>query len=241
MTDVFNSGNDNGQNSETDTNSENLFDKMVGDGKQYSSASELAKGKQEADSFIDQLKEENKQLREDLGKRLTSEEILNQIKNSSNGDPSATTEGLTKEQIEELVKGTITSVNNDNVDKNNLAQANQMVVDKYGEKATEYVANRAKELGLTVKELEDTAKRSPAAFSKLIGLDKDPTNNSNSVTGGGSINTQALNSHNNTGIKVGSYKYYEQLRKDNPRKYFSPEIQNEMFRNRKEHGEEFYS
>ena len=40
-----------------------ILDALVGEGKKYANLEELAKGKAEADSFIDKLKDENSDLR----------------------------------------------------------------------------------------------------------------------------------------------------------------------------------
>ena len=47
---------------------------LVGEGKRYATVEALAKGRLDADAFIEQLKRENAGLREDLSTRLTAEE-----------------------------------------------------------------------------------------------------------------------------------------------------------------------
>ena len=52
---------------------------LVGEGKKFATVEDLAKGKQESDRFIEQLQGELSGLREDLGKRMTSEQVLEEI------------------------------------------------------------------------------------------------------------------------------------------------------------------
>src|SRR5690349_8192148 len=56
------------------------FAELVGEGKKYADAAALAKAKKEADSFIEQIKRENAELRDRVASQATVDEIMTQIK-----------------------------------------------------------------------------------------------------------------------------------------------------------------
>ena len=222
-----------GQQTNTDP-----FADLVGDGKRYKSPQELAKGKQEADAFIEQLKQEAAELRSELEKRLAAEEILAQIKATANTSSDPTTNQIDIEKLQELVQGTVHQLDTAKQAQSNLESVTKQIVEQYGDKAGEFLAKKSAELGLSVDDLKATAERSPVAFRNLVGLNKEPTQSTNMTHG--TVNTEAL-SDNSVGTKVGTWEYYENLRKTNPRLYFSPKIQNEIFDNRKKLGDNFYA
>tara|TARA_R110000823_G_scaffold67662_2_gene157597 strand:+ start:2980 stop:3723 length:744 start_codon:yes stop_codon:yes gene_type:complete len=221
-----------------------VLETLVGEGKKFSNNEDLAKGKAESDSFIEQLQTELQGLRGELDKRMTSEDVLAKIREENAKSSAAegnTTPSLGKDDVAELVKQTLESTRTEETMNLNLGKVDQELLNKFGEKAGEWLASKSQELGVSVDFLADVAKTSPSAFFNTVGLNTE-TNTNASVTQS-SVNTESL-AHNNqaTAIKAGTKRSYDELRKSDPRKYWSPEVQNDLFKSRQELGAEaFYA
>ena len=221
-----------------------LFDQMVGDGKKFQDANALAKAKQDSDQFINHLQGELAELREELNKTDNAEKNLDTLRQEisalkerleqKSSEPSQNTTGaLTAEEIKEVVKSTITEKERNNTRDKNISDANSLVEQHYGslDKAREAVATRAQELGMTVKDLEDVASKSPSAFAKMV-VDT-PTGDSTSAPIKGDINTNTQNFGQNKGPEFGTKAYWSAMRKEKGRKwYFLPETQNAVMKSK---------
>jgi|TARA_R110002012_G_C11664243_1_gene612513 hypothetical protein len=223
-----------------------VFNTLVGDERKFKTAEDLAKGKLEADNFIDQLKSELSGLREELDKRLTSEEVLAKIqeesRNSVQQEKENTTPSLSEDKVEELVKKTLESTRSEETKQENLKAVDNKLVGMFGDKAGNWLVNKSQELGVNPGFLEDVAKTSPSAFFNTVGLTESDIQKKSSVTTS-SINTESLENVTQTQMaQVGTKKYYDAIRKENPRKYWTPEIQNQILASREELGsEKFYA
>lgn len=222
------------------------FEALVGEGKKFATSEDLAKGKQESDTFITQLQSELQGLREDLDKRMTSEEVLTQIRNeaatSSATAGENTTPQLGKDDIAELVKQTLESTRTEETKDRNLMAVDQKLAEVYGDKRADWLNGEAQKLGVSVDFLADVAKASPDAFFNTVGLSSTNTNTTANVTTG-TVNTETIADVNQaSGIKPNTMKYFDAIKAENPRKYWTPAIQNALFAAREEMGAEaFYA
>ena len=234
-------GNKPNTNTDTQTqvqNSDQVFTQTVGEGKQYATQEDLAKGKKEADAFIEQLKVENAQLREDIGKRPTLDDVQDIMK-LQNESQNNTSSELNEEALNTIVDSRLQNRQTLATEHTNITQSSDKMVELYGDKASEQVAKKAGELGVSVQYLQDQAAKSPAMFYSIMGVDNTAPNNvvGNQTAQGN--NTEQFNTTQH-GTKEGTWSYYETLRKENPKKYFSPKVQNEMFQMRKSKDADFY-
>ena len=221
-----------------------LYETLVGEGKKFKSPEDLAKAKLESDRFIEQLKEEPKQLREDL-ERLAQEnqllkEIAKQVKdNGSTAQPEQNTTASVSPQIdlEARIRETLKKTAEEAKREENINRVSDTMLQTYGtqEKAAEVLRQKAVELGVGVEFLQDVAARSPKAFFQTVGVNEAPR--SQQTSAGSTVNTAAMGS---AGIKANTYQWYQQLRKDNPTLYHSPKIQTQMMNDALAKGEAFY-
>lgn len=152
--------------------------------------------------FIETLKKENFDYREKL-RNLENldtkvDELLNMDRTSQDDTNGKTgqinvndlkSQGfLTKEDLEkekELVQKT-----------NNFKEVQKSLIDTYGEdKYLDVLTNRAKELGLSMEEVDRMAQTSPKAALRLFGADKKNTTGTATTS---SINTQAFDKQSTT-------------------------------------------
>ena len=235
-------GNNQTTNQDTGTNVQNAdqtFNQSVGEGKQYATQEDLAKGKLEADQFIEQLKTENKELREDISKRPTLDDVRDIMKLQDESQ-NATSSELDEEALNKIVDSRFENIQLKKTASGNIKESSDKMVSLYGAKANEQVAKKAEELGVTVEYLQDQAARSPAMFYSIMGVSEDAS--TQTVAGNQTAQGQNTEQFNKTqhGTKEGTWGYYEELRKEDPKKYFSPKVQNEMFQMRKEKSADFY-
>lgn len=217
-------------------------------GEQWSDPEVIAKGKLEADQYIEQLKRENEELKEKATKASTVDELLSEMRkkatdpatvNPSSEDNSGADESQTKTQVSEdqlqsLVESALTKREKENTTKQNVQQVEEHLAANYGEEAKSIVSKKAGELGLTSKRLGEIAAESPSAFFALIG---EKTPDVKPMTQGSirteSVNMQSRGERNST--------YYSKLRKEEPRKFNSPQVQEQMLRDRIKLGDKFYN
>lgn len=191
------------QNTNTDPSQANVDDSplnsLVGDGRKFKDANDLAKGKLESDKFIGTLSSENKELREllaaaaakneELKRKADFIEGLTSTNQSSSGDGNQSTttqqtaatpakQGLTEADVFRLVE--TAGVQQKQAD--NLRAVNAALVKEFGATAKDVVAQRAAALGLPVEHFMDTATKSPEAFYALVGFQPNTGSRNSSLT-----------------------------------------------------------
>lgn len=234
---------------------ENYLERMVGEGKKFKDAEALARGKFESDNHIQNLERQLSELRQDLSKDEKVNELLELVRSQSNqgtaetpnrgdesgkeGDgtnPNETSSGLTEEQLRALIESTVSERESTTKRQDNLSQVDEVLEKQYGSKASEFVRNKSKELGMSIKELEDMAARNPTAFFRLTDVKAEPRSQSTVVGGGRSSETEAGKS----GGQRKNFNYYQEMRRNNRKLYYSPSTQHEMHREAEAQGESFY-
>lgn len=144
---------------------------LVGDGKKYSSVEDALKSVPHAQKHIQTLESELAAAREELAKRRTTEELLDEIK--SGIQPQVTPAGaeFDQDKLLQLVSQTIEQKEKQKSAKTNAESVASKFTEKFGSKAEEVYNTVAKESGLTVQQLNSLAATSPKTVLKLAGLE----------------------------------------------------------------------
>lgn len=162
---------------------------FVGEGKKYKSAEDALKSVPHAQQHISTLEAELAQMKEELTKRRTAEELLDEIKSGIQPQQQTESVGIDQDRLMQMVNQTLEQKEKQTLAQKNASQVASKFTENFGSEA-ENVYNRiAKEAGLTVAQLNNLAATSPSAVLKLSGLDSKPTTVSKPT---GSVNTQAL-------------------------------------------------
>lgn len=219
MADVFETADQGGeQESEAGTLAE-----LVGEDKKFKTVEDLAKGKLEADAFIEKLKEENAMALDELKKYQGEQdnsakvaELLETVKSMSQQQDSEGTNQFSDEALSEKIREIMQGVSAEQTAKLNREKGNELVLAKVGgdvEAAKLFVAERAKELGLKPSALAELSEISPAAFAKLI--DAKSAGSSGTVNLQHS-NTRAMEAHADVESIDGHHTkaYYDRMRKE---------------------------
>jgi hypothetical protein len=243
MTDLFNDDDD---NSGIDPNKD-YFSELVGDGKKYKDNVAAGRALVEKDAFIERLKAEAHGLRQDLNTRLKLEEVVDRISSASksptseqpprepdNGQPASQ---LSPEDVQKLVTDTLTDSEKGAQARRNLAHVEEKLQEAFGPTFRRTVKAQAAKLGVGETFLQNLAAEQPAAFLKLMEV--GPSESSSfTPPPPPSVNSAALGYKPSQGTKRKSY--YDGIKKQDPRRYWSPSVQNEMHNEALKQGETFF-
>lgn len=214
---------------------------LVGEGKKFRTLDDLVKKIHNADAFIEQLKDEGKNLRDELAKRTNAADNLEELRREiaalktapkQPDEPSPNTTGeLTAEKLEAVVASVITKQEQSRTARENLAASNQKMAEHFGgvDKAKEVFNQKASELGMSPSELKAIASKSPTAFFQMVGIAGKPApkgpNMQSSVT-----NTAAMPANSGQPQK-GTREYYNSIRRERGNAAFFADVklQQEIF------------
>lgn len=239
MSDIFNGETTNPPASTQTTGS---VEELVGEGKKFATVEDLAKGKAEADIFIEQLKKEQAELRSDLDQRLSAQDLLEEIRKEREAQLSAsnspaqenTTPSLGTDDIANLVKNTVKQLGVQETAEQNILAVDTKMKELFGDKAQEVMIQKAKENEVSVDFLKDAAAKSPKAFFNVLGLaNQKPATPSMTQ---GTVDMSGTEPRSNAG---NSWQDYEIMRRENPKLYWKPETQIRLLKSKQEQGESF--
>lgn len=246
---VFNG--ENNQNPSTpeakaDESNQSYVERLVKEkGDQWSDPEVIAKGKYEADNYIQELKAKNEELAAQAEKAAKLEELIAKIEakateptsvtpqsEDSGADGSNTKTPVSEDELQSLVEKALTKREAESTVKQNLDQVNSQLEQLYGTEAEATVQKKAQELGMSKQRLQEIAAESPTAFFNLMG---DKPKDFKPMTSGSvrteSVSMQTPSKRNNA--------YWQEMRKTNPRE-FNRRI-DEMVQDRVRLGEAFYN
>jgi hypothetical protein len=223
-----------------------LLGELVGEGKKFKTVDDLAKGKLEADSFIERLQTENKALREAMVSDDTPDVVLakiNELLVSKGSDKNTTTaqvnqtkpqESLSKEEVLEL----LTKREMDQRRTNNVNRFNAQVNKAFGDKTGEVLATRLGELEMDPELFSAMVEKNPEAALRVLGLKESGMS---SGVFDSSVNTEAFFGPSGKGSgEKQNFAYFNKLRRELRERYYEPEIQKQVFEARKKLGEDFW-
>lgn len=147
---------------------------FVGEGKKYASVEDALKSVPHAQNHIQKLEAELQQLREEVTKRKTTEELLAELKS---GVPHEEKPSAVEIPQDKLI-GTVEQIISQREAAKKAEQNVDFVISKmtasFGEKAKEKFITVAQESGLTIQQLNKLSETSPMAVLKLAGLAEAP-------------------------------------------------------------------
>ncbi len=237
MSDVFNS---------SDNSQANYVEQLVGEGKKYASVEEAIKGLAFAQDHIKNLEQEQAALRDEYNKALTTAEVLERVRERQPPTPPVTPPAQVTPtppvaetpDLDERIRDNIRKTREEETLKANITEVATRLVAIYGseEKANEVVKAKAAELGVSVEFLQDVAAKSPKALFAQLGVSVDSLNTN--IAPRSEINVGI--SPNRGAPKPGTMAAYEELRKTDPKMYWTPRIQTQLHKDALEKGSAFY-
>lgn len=218
---------------------------LVGEGRKYKSFEDLERAYMNADNFIETLKEENRKLREEHTRSATIAEVLerldaNKSTTTEERQPQSADNSLTVDKVAEIVKQTVTGLDSQKTKEANLLKADRMMKEAFGEKATEVFQSKATTPQLRELYME-LAATDPAQFAEAFGATRKPQS-TGQVDSGSKVNTTVSYSSVNPNREAdpNTREFYAKLRRENPSKYYSQEIQIQMDKAARGNPEKFF-
>lgn len=226
---------------------------FLGEDKKYKSPEDVAKAIVEKDNFIKRLETENAQMREELKKSTTLEEFMTKmeerrgVQEASNLENQGEREDLENSSVsgidvEKLVEERFNKMSSEQKKAANLSRVLEKAKEVWGADANLEINKKAKELGVSVKDLQAQAETNPNVFFRLVGLDASVTQKEHLVSNSGmnsSVDTSKMNINHGSG-PIKNKAYYDRIRVEDRNKWFSSEIQNEMHQQALKLGEKFF-
>jgi len=165
----------------------------VGQGKKYSSLNDVYKAFPHSQQHISTLEADNARMKEELARRKTAEELLQDIQNGLGTQSQVTPapQAPTIPDISSIVRQELTQARLvEEAQRNQVTVVNEFYK-KFGDKAQTQFEQIASDLGIPVTELNKLAAKSPKAVMKLAGI-AEPMAPTKSGTLQSDINTQAI-------------------------------------------------
>lgn len=207
---------------------------------------ELELAKAESDLYIKTLERQKDEMRndllkknEDLNARTNLEDLIERLNSQPSLSPQSPRDNTEKpainpDEIELRILKTIENNKLKEIENANLLQVQNKLKDRFGQHTSEILKEQADTLGLSEKDVNDLAKKSPEAFFRMLGLDqaKDTTNIA-----------PPRNERRNDSFVPKSQKrtwtWYQDLKTKNPNEYWSPKTQLQMHKDAETLGSTF--
>lgn len=230
MSELFN------QNNENDA-AANPVEALVGEGKKFASVEDMARGKLEADRYIEEqnakieaLSKTNEKLDELYKKISESGGGTPQKENPEAGTNSAeSVGGETKApdtgDVEKLVEEMLERKERAQAAQSNMKTVRETLIGKYGDNAAAVVREKASELNMTTEEMDAVAASNPTAFFRLMG--ENTGSQSSSSMFNPTVNSDALNFNSDPKIEKG-WSHFREMKKKNSAEFYSARVQNEI-------------
>lgn len=211
-------------------NQANPLEALVGEGKKYATVEDLAKSRLAADDHIARIEAENAEYRAGLQRDILQQreqQLQATTPPAHVPDQGQNQRNVPQEDLAERIREVTRQDREQEKARANIETVTNRLTEVFGsaDAANAAMVAKAKELEVPLKWLMDQATLSPTAFYKTVDLDAAPRN---APAPHGTVNTGALQSQSAGTAKAGTYKFYEEIRKTNPKLYNSPKVQLEM-------------
>ena len=158
---------------------EKLKDIKSEDGRiKYETVDKALEALRETQTYIPELQKENGTLKEELAllkakveSQNSVEDLVNRIANNQGSQQSPEPQqpaGLDEQAIRNLVQSQLESVKSQQSKEDNLNSVVSNLSNKFGDKATDMVSAKAKELGTTPEQLKNLSMENPALVLSLF-------------------------------------------------------------------------
>lgn len=229
---------------------------LVGNDKKFKDDEALARGKWEADNYIKRLEAEKEEMRRDLEARMSVEDFIKEMKKEKisnplsnqapqmpegerrNEQPQQLTNSMSDEEIQKIIDKKMSERDENKARKENVNFVRNELMKQWGQTFPERLKAEAERLGVTEDFFRNTAETAPQAFLKLLGV---------SVSGPSKASTYQAPPKSELHVVVGNteesverkWQDYEKLRKTDPRRYWSRQVQSEIHRLAAQRGSSF--
>lgn len=231
-----------GDNSDAEPTS--YLAELVGENKKFKDAEAVAKGKYEADRYIeiqnkrfDEIRDENISLREENKAKAKLEDLIEEYKSlASTATPQGkeVTQPATKpDDIRKLVSEEVTQLRRQDQERINLESVQAKLKEQLGDNFSNVVRERIRNIGLSEQDFHDWARKSPTAVLNAIGVN-DTVKKETFQTP-----PQTTRTFKPVTEQKRDWNYYQELKKNDPKVYYDKSIMNQMLEDAERLGPDF--
>lgn len=227
----------------------NYLEELVGPNRKFKTPEDMAKGKYLADATLelrnkqlDQLREENLKLHEQIKSRASLEDLLDRTaerEKLASNNPPPVKEVIEKpaidlDKLDELIAKRLSNHESVKTQQQNLNAVKEKLTEHFGSDYKSKVKDSIESLGLTDEEATSLAKRSPKAFFNLLGLDNQPRQSYSGLPQS-TKRTDAFSPK----VEKRTWSWYQDLKKKDPKAYSDRKTYIQMQKDAIELGEAF--
>lgn len=209
----------------------------------------IARGKAEADMYVDHLKARQDELRQDWSKMREEynagpklKELIDRLAakeqpQSNNEDTHVNDKPVSFDptQIESLVEAKLSQAEQKRKEEANYRLVESKLKESFGDNYQQTLKQQVDQLGLDKDFINDLARKHPQVLFKTLGLDEQGKRES--------FQTPPQTSQRRDPFAPNSPKrtnaYYQKMRKEDPARYRDPKTQDQMFKDALALGDEF--
>lgn len=196
---------------------------LVGEGKKFKTPHELAKGKAEADRYIELLKQQNAQLQQEVNTRTSLDSFKTILEGSRQPaepvNPAPVTPDdalrLDETRLEQLVQNLLAKQEAQRAQESNSQKVSRVLEENFGQSAQQVINQKAKDLGMSLEALKSLSTQAPNAFFALVGAQEG---NQRPVLGG-AVPRSSVSMGDPTAHAARGKSYYDKMKRENPKQY----------------------
>jgi len=214
---------------------------LVGEGQKYKSPDELAKAYANLEAHSRKIEAENAKIRAERDTReagnTSTKQGQDDLDPADQPDKSPKQEAPKRSDDVDLrsqIREEVTKLSEEEKLARNLETTASKMAEVYGspQEATAAIKAKAAELDVGVDWLRNMAATSPKLFFNTMGVDAPQRSTSTPSSGNGARFGQQDTTRN--------FEYFDKMRRDNPKQYFSAATQQEMLKQARTMGGDFY-
>lgn len=227
----------------------NYLEELVGEGKPYATDKDLARAVAEKEAMIKRLKNETGGLRTELDTRINYEEFLNKISTLpqlSNADtqhqqePPPDNTAMSPEALDRLLDDKLRKLDSDRRSEQNRNIVLSRLQEVYGPNYASNLKKQISDIGLDEDLVNTLASTNPKALFNILRIEEQQQTRKGNI-----FDAPPRSTSNSSGLPfsradVKGDTFYEKLRKEDSRTYWTPKVQNEILEQIKEMGSEAF-
>lgn len=227
----------------------NYLEELVGEGKKFKTIEDLARGKAEADLYVEHMKGRMDELRQDYTKlyethnagpslKETLDQYMQELKQSQGTNQPSGQEDKSvqfdENKLNDMVKQHIAANRQLETEEANAKSVELKLQETYGPNYKQLVSQQISQQGISVDFFNQLARQHPSVLLRTLGVEGQQ----NRETFQAPVTSTQRSDPFRKNMRTEAY--YEKMRKEKPLEYRSPKIQDQMFKDVQEQGEAFF-
>lgn len=222
----------------------NYLNELVGEGKKFKTVEDLARGKFEADQYVEILKKRSDdflddyiQLRDERIAKARLEEYQSQPQSSNNPPPVKEEKpAINPDELDTFVSRKIRENETLRKQQENFKLVQDKLKERFGDRFSTILQQESEKLKMTTETVNNLARNQPEVLLRLVGADQQP---SQDIFQSPPRSSQRTDNFAPRGPEKRTWSYYQNMKKANPELYKDRKTAIQMQQDAIELGETF--